>query len=594
MPLTTRARRRASIRSVLATLLATGLLFSAAGAAAADPLPDASTTSPASTTVITPGTGPLSVAVIVPIVVPPTTSGLISPEDLARFTDTAGLLSRQLDSIAGTPAALAIDPMILASIRVLGTAAPDSARAWLSRLEALPNESFLLAYGDADLLTAVRTGTLDVVAPSGFGFALDPGRFSDPVTDAPTLAPTPTPTDAPTADPDAAPPFPTTEQLLAWTTTLPTIAWPHGPGVGAADATALGDAGYGSLLLSDADTGPVAGAHVTVDGRDALVLDSARSLALRTAASSIIEADRTVLLESLTADLAAQAAATPGRTIVLTLGRTWPNTTSSLSESLTAISASGAAQLVALGEVLASPTTTAALGEGIRDTDREAVFTSLVDDVAAEAQFSTVLADSAALLDPRRLENIALYAVAWVGDDAWPDAVAAFRERSDQIVTSVRIERGSDLVLLARNTGFRVSVSNALDLPITVRVSLDPRSPILRSEETVDLTVEPNATASAYVPVEAIANGDVRVITSLESPAGVPIDSGFANISIRAEWENLGTLAFVLVLIVVFAAGIIRIVLRRRKARREAAAEATDADALVPLDATPEAEDTRD
>jgi hypothetical protein len=221
--------------------------------------------------------------------------------------------------------------------------------------------------------------------------------------------------------------------------------------------------------------------------------------------------------------------------------------------------------------VLATTAVPVSLGEGVRDPDREAVFVGLLEDVNAEHVFSSVVVDPELLLQPRALAHIALYGGVWLGDPEWVPAVGAFQTRSEEIVTSVRIERGSDRVLLARSTGLRISVSNSLDLAVIVRVSAEPRSPILRAEGPVDLTVEPNATASAYIPVEAIANGEVRVLTELHSVNGIPIDSDYANITVRAEWEGVGTLVFVLVLVGVFAAGIIRLILRRRKARAVAA-----------------------
>src|SRR5690606_22917081 len=112
------------------------------------------------------------------IVVAPTTTGLVPAEELAQLTGPTGDLTRQIDAVAGTPVAIALDPQIVASIRVLGAAAPESARQWLARLGALSNEIFLLGYGDADLGAAIRTGTLDALQPSGFGFALDPANFA--------------------------------------------------------------------------------------------------------------------------------------------------------------------------------------------------------------------------------------------------------------------------------------------------------------------------------------------------------------------------------------------------------------------------------
>ncbi|HAN26073.1 MAG TPA: hypothetical protein DCP95_16120, partial [Microbacterium ginsengisoli] len=67
-----------------------------------------------------------------------------------------GLLDAELTAVAGTAAVLAVDPAVVASIRVLGSSAPASARAWLQRLMTLPNERFALQYGDADVATQLE------------------------------------------------------------------------------------------------------------------------------------------------------------------------------------------------------------------------------------------------------------------------------------------------------------------------------------------------------------------------------------------------------------------------------------------------------
>src|SRR5690606_4010895 len=162
------------------------------------------------------------VAVIAPVTLPPSTTGLVSAEELETLTGPFGALTRQLDALAGTSAAIQLAPMILTTIRVLGSTAPESARQWLARLAVLTNEVFMPAYGDAHLVAEVRSGTLADLQPSGFDFALDPANFS-PVE---TPAPSPTPTPTTPVDPDATPPFPTTEDLLAWSSPLPSIAWP--------------------------------------------------------------------------------------------------------------------------------------------------------------------------------------------------------------------------------------------------------------------------------------------------------------------------------------------------------------------------------
>ena len=563
MPLTTRRAARALASAVLAAGLAAA---SALPAIAAGPDGQDASVRPTSSG-ITLGTGPVSVSVVAPLTLPPSTSGLVSADDLARYTGPFGALTRQLDAVAGTPAAIALDPMILASIRVLGSAAPESATQWLARLEALSNETFLLAYADADVAAAARTETLGDLEPSGFGFALDEAAFSPAETPAPTPTPTST-TPAEPADPDAAPPFPTTDDILAWSSTLPRIAWPSAD-VGAEDLAALAAAGYEDVIVpSSRVSGPDA-PLVAFDGIRGIVADDELSALLADATSAASPELRADALGSLDARFAAESAAHPGRGIVLTLERAWPYAQPGLPETLALLASTTSASFVALSDILETTPTPARLAAGADTEERDSVFASLTDDAAAERAFATVLDDPAELLDSRRLDRIALYSLSWTDDaSGWSDAVEAFRARSAEILDSVKLEQGSDVALLAHNANVKVAVSNALPFPVTVRVSIDPRSPILRAMESKLLTVEPESTSTALMPVEAVANGEVVVLTSITSQTGVPIDEGHASIAVHAEWEGIGTLAVVIVLALIVVAGVLRIVITRRAQRR--------------------------
>lgn len=575
MPLTSRRARIALASGVLAAGLAAA---SCVPVAASPRVEDPSTTAPASARAVTPGSGPLSVSIAMPITVPPTTTGVIDAETLERYTEPFGLLTRQLDGVIDTPTAIGVDPMILASIRVLGSAAPASAAAWLSRLEAAPNEVFTLAYADADLAAAARTGTLDALVPSGFGFALDPADFAAAVPPEQEPEPDPGPTGTADPDPGAPPPFPSTDDLLAWSSTLPAIAWPAGGVVGGSEVAPLAEAGYTDVMVSSTVTDGRSGPLLDLDGMRGIVVDAELSVMLQDAADAATEGERITALDALGSAFSAEQRAAPGRAVVLAFDRAWPFSPSGVREVLAGL-AGDAVQLVPLGEVLATGSAGGKLAASAEAPDRDATLAALADDADAERRFSSALTEPSQLLDPRRLERIALYANGWASDDTgWGAAVAASRERSAQILDSVRIERGSDVVLLASNTPFRVAVSNALPYPITVRVRVDPQGPILHVRESAELVVEPESTGTATLPVEAVANGQVVVATSVESLTGVPLDSGSTRVTVEAEWENIGTLLVVGLLVVVFGVGIVRLVVIRRRGRAGAAADAASGD----------------
>lgn len=572
---------RRALRVFTSAVLAAGLAATASLPAGAASGVDVGPARPASTS-ITPGTGPVSLAVIAPIVVPPTTTGLLTADELEVLTGLEGDLTQQLDAVAGTPVAIALDPQILASIRVLGSAAPESARQWLARLGALSNDVFLLAYGDADLVAAIRTGTLDALEPTGFDFALDPANFAPIESPEPTPTPSPTPTATPTptppVDPDVPPPFPTTEDLLAWESTLPRIAWPSGS-LGAGELPALVEAGYEQVLLPSGVVGEPSSPLLDLDGLQGVVIDAGLSESLIVAAGAASPAARASALDALETQLAEATATHPGRGVVAALDRTWPYAQPGLRDALARLASSSSATLVTLGDILGTTPIPGALGDGTPTEERDETYTALAEDAAAELAFSSVLEDPAVLLEPRALERIALYASAWRADETgWRQAVDAFRTRSDEIVTSVKLEQGSDMALLAAHANVKIAVSNSLPYPVTVRVTADPQGAILRVLEDQLITVEPESTTSAQLPVEAVANGQVTMLTSLETPTGVVLDAGRASVTVHAEWEGIGTLVVALVLGFIFVAGLLRLILIRRRARRapDATPEASD------------------
>src|SRR5690606_8396680 len=84
--------------------------------------------------------------------------------------------------LSGRDVTMAIDPMILASIRSLGTSAPESATSWLTRLAEGRNESFALEWSDANPVLSLQAGREVLSAPV---VPVDPTLFSpegsDPV-----------------------------------------------------------------------------------------------------------------------------------------------------------------------------------------------------------------------------------------------------------------------------------------------------------------------------------------------------------------------------------------------------------------------------
>ena len=527
---------------------------------------------------------PVQVAVVVPIIVPSGTTGLIGADSLAQFTSPFGLLTRQLDATIDRPVTLAIDPMIIASIRILGTAAPESAVAWLDRLATATNDTFALAYGDGDLTLATQAGTATVLAPESLDFAIDPALFAPatagentptpsatPTSD-PTLTPTPTP--SVTADPEV-PALPTTADLLSWQYTLTGVAWPRDNTAVAADLPKITSSGYSTTILSSQNiSAPTSGGPVAeVEGNRVLVSDSVASDALRTAVGSFAAEEWAASMTTLGSTIAAAGGAQTAdtATVVATLGRSVPLSASRLSDTITALDADPQVTLVPLSQAMGLAPTEATVVDQPQAADRVAQASRVLAAESAVAEYSQIAADPLAITAPRRLEVLALFSNVWVSNPTgWPGVTDDFVAASFELRDSVQLVKSSKLNLIADNGQYLpIKVSNDLDQPVTVYVTARPSSGLLLvTEPRVELVIPANSQAKVDVPVRSLSNGVVVVNVALTSSAALPIGSSISTeVNVQAGWETPIVVAFFALIVLVFGFGIVRTILKRRRSR---------------------------
>lgn len=527
------------LRAALSLLL--GLAGGVAGVAPA--APGATTLGP---------DGMVTLTVVVPLAVPEADTGFIPAAALAQYTSASGLLTRELDALIGRPVAIAIDPRIIASIRILGSSAPPSALAWLDRLAAVSNETFPLTYADSDITLATQAGSGRVLEPESFDFAIDPALFTPPDALNPTPAPTP-----PAIE------LPTSESLLQWPYSLTSIAWPRDASVVKDDLTTIAASGYSTTLLSSSnvtrdDPSPV----VTVaDGR-AAVADDTVSAALRAAVASVGPEDWEAAMAAVFAVLDAAP-----ESVLATLDRTVPISGTHLADTLAALQADPRVRFSGLRELIAGAAAGATLVDSPQDASRVAKVTVLLDAERAEARFATVADSPSEITAPRRLQLLALLSTAWLQNpDGWVTATDAHLTASSDLRSSVQVVAYSSFNLLADSAGLPISVSNTLDQPVTVYITVRPETALLAvGDSRVALVVEPDSQAKGQIPVQAVSNGTVQVLITLSSGAGAPVgDPATAEINVQAGWETPVVLVIAAIVVVVFAVGIVRNILRRR------------------------------
>lgn len=566
--------------------------------------PDASVVQP-------PAVTPVNLAVAMPITTPPNSTGLISAEDLAAYTADSGILTRQLDGLINRPVAIAIDPMIIASIRVLGTSAPESAVAWLNRLAVAENDIFPLGYADSDPSLAVQAGAASPLSPTSLAFAMDPALF---VPTAPNTAavpgestadpniPAPTSSDgAPVPEPGDGSTVPTLEQLLAWDYTATTIAWPADNAVAQADLAAFAAAGLtttilqaGNVAQEDADATP----STTLDlgsNELGLVADSGISDAMRNAVMATTDDEWRGYMAELSSQIAVVASSNPGqaRTLLATLDRGWPPTAPRLAQTIDGLAALPWYAATSLTEAAATPVTTdVTFAAQAEPTGSVELASRLVDQEAEVVAFSGALADPAAVTAPYRLAMLALLGTTWQSTpDEWRAAVGDTLASSHEVLRSVTVSTKGPINVVGSKVDIPVTLNNALGQAVSVRVEVLPSNGRLVVGNDVEAVIDANSAKTVSIPVTAaVGNGAVSLRVTLYTPSGAEVGQpSLISVNVRADWEGIGSRIFAALVVLFFGFGVWRnIVHRRRDRAATAAAEANPtADLESGADAAP-------
>lgn len=514
------------------------------------------------------------VSVLVPLTVPDTADGLLSAEALADYTDGTGTLTRQLDAVAGKGVTIGVDPRILASIRILGSAAPESALDWLDRLQSLPNERFALPYADADVSAQAQAGLSALLSPTSFEYAIDDTRFA-PVPG--TASPAPSvavDSDQPAED---LPARPSTESLLAsdWSTSLGSVAWPDEGTLRGSDLGVYAASGVNRTIVPS--SGLLLPEEVTTTSRaavgdsDLVVADSRLTEAFDAAATATDDTEWRARMSEIATDLAEVQEEGTAPDVVLTLGRGSAIGAARLSETLDAIESLPWARGVALSTALAvSATEGASVVDSPESESRLDRVRDLLDAGSEVEAFSSVLQEPELLSGKSRNDVLALLSVTWRGDGSgWGDAVGAAMTEADRTLSLVSIDATGSILQVSRDSSIPVYVRNELPWPVAVRIQASTSNAVLDiDEEAIETTeIDARSQGRVLIPVKArVGNGETSLGLQLTSAQGVPIGTPTGmTTSVRADWETVGTLVIGIALVVVFGAGILRNIRRRRR-----------------------------
>jgi hypothetical protein len=516
---------------------------------------------------------PLSVAVAAPLTVPASVSGFLTAQQLATYTAPGGVLTRELGDVQDTQVAVGIDPRIIASIRILGKNVPATAKAWYQELLTLPNQTFPLAWADADVTAPLHAGEPTVLGIKPLDYAIDPSLF--PTVPGQGSTPTPTPTGQPVT-----PTLPTTTSLTSWNYTLPQLAWPAENSVVSSDlpklhASGLSAAILSSTNLSDPDSLDLDGASAKSGDLALAVSDAVLSGYLRQAIQSATRASSTAAITELTTTLALMSLS-PGETggpVLLTLGPTWWSADANFERTLSEVYARNWDSAVELSAVIHSPAETVTLAKDTGSASRIALVQQMLAAEKREVVFSPVAKVPEAVTSGSRLELLSVLSNEWVmGSTAWTAAANGYVAEANKTVNSVQVAPSSTAVALADQIAVPVTINNDLDQDVTINLAVRPtttRVSVDKDARSQSVTVDANSQRRVLIPLQALSNGNAEIVAALTSITGVPIGQPVTiKVNVQAGWETVGTLVFAALIVALFAFGIIRNIRKRRKARR--------------------------
>jgi len=523
------------------------------------------------------------IALVVPITAAPLTRGLLTANELAELTAVDGGLSAQLDAVDGTAATLAVDPAIPAAIRVLGSAAPPTAVSWLQRLLALPNDRFALPFGDSDVAAQLRAGLTTPLSPTSLQNYMAASDFVQP---APAVSAVSTPEPEPSTTPGQ-PTYPSLSTLLDIGVATPNVSWPATGSAGEDTVAALGalgsaDAPAHVLIPSTSVSGGGRQATARVGGVSTPVYDTEVSRALAAAAGQNDSTRRGASLAAAQAYLSIARAATADRPVLAVLDRGTDRSRVSLRATLGLAATAPGFTASTLRTVATLPASEVSLIAPTVDTARVDEVRDLLGDEQDIDRFASILEQPELLTGRERAELLQVTNVSWTGDAA-RQAVADHRAATRTTLDSVGI-LSSDFRLVSSSAPLRPWVRNDLPWPVTVVMSVRTNDARLRVQDRTTVDAQASANTRVEVPVEArIANGEVSVDLQLFSSSGVAIGSPQAvDVEVRAEWENIGIVVVIALIVGFLSLGVVRTVARRRRLRaEEASPRAPDDDGAV-------------
>lgn len=149
---------------------------------------------------------------------------------------------------------------------------------------------------------------------------------------------------------------------------------------------------------------------------------------------------------------------------------------------------------------------------------------------------------------------------------------ARARTEVDALASAITVEPASSYTLVASSAGVPLTLTNDLDTPVTVALTVASDQQVVRlPQRTRDVTIPARGSVETKVPVEALANGSVHLRVQLRTPGGAALGpTRDVALSVNPSWENWTTMVLVIAMGVLVVIGVLRA--RRTGSERRAPA----------------------
>ncbi|GAA3595823.1 hypothetical protein GCM10022198_19630 [Klugiella xanthotipulae] len=500
---------------------------------------------------------------IIPVTLPSSLDALATAAQLSDLTSKTGTLSQLIPIAERTGGILAIDPRVLASIRILGKRAPQSAITWLDQLAALSNPSFELQFADADLAAQSQLGLTAPLAITSLSYADQDGTFlgtSDWATALPALT--------------------------AWNYSMDDVVWPAAGSVVTEDLAFFQQSGRGTVILDSTNVADSATARTTpratVEGLSALITDSGIADAVGDALAAKTTTDYSAATSLAAAELtleAQQTGATPQH-ILLPLDRGAVADSTRITSTVNTLRSLSGLTLASLDSA-AERSDSVTINNRPIDENRLTTLMTVLGNETAIDSFASVLVTPDLLASLQRSRVLHTFGAGLAtGEDTFSARVRPALTRDSDTLNGVTITP-TPLVLLGTESAIPVQVSNSLLFPVAVRVHAEASNNRLYIPASTEVTtIAPSSQVNIAVPVKAtVSNGEVKIIMTLHNGADQPVGSPVtADVSLHGDWESIGIVILGGLVVLFFGFGAWRSVRNRRKQAHTASPTATESD----------------